>query len=308
MIGLHPNISAEAYHLDPAPEPSLSSSIAKVILQQTPRHAWQAHPRLNPQFEPDDDGKFSLGAVAHELLLGKGAGFVVVEESDWRKKSAQEAREAAREAGKRAVLRDGYDRAWAAAQRARNRLFDAGVMIDSLEREIVGIWQDEGAWCRCMIDALDVDNLVVYDAKFTSAGLADDTIARQIDTLGYDISAGHYIRGLEALLPGTSGRWRWRWIVVEDAPPHECRIIEADRSTLEIGDRKAATALVKWARCMKTGEWPGYPTEIATGGLTDWAVQKWISREEADPDCAVAPFSSQQRTVERPAAAIVWGA
>jgi hypothetical protein len=76
MNGLHPAISADAYHADPAPAPSLSSSIAKTILHQTPRHAWFEHPRLNPNFEPKDDSKFDLGSVAHELLLGKGAGFV----------------------------------------------------------------------------------------------------------------------------------------------------------------------------------------------------------------------------------------
>lgn len=308
MNGLHPAISADAYHADPAPAPSLSSSIAKTILHQTPRHAWFEHPRLNPNFEPKDDSKFDLGSVAHELLLGKGAGFVIVQADDWRTKAAQEKREAARAAGKKALLEKDFERASIAISRTIERLADMGIRLDAMQREIVGVWQDEGAWCRCMVDALDVENFVAYDAKFTGAGLSDEAIARQIDNLGYDLSAGHYIRGLERLVPGSAGRWRWRWIITEASAPHECRVIEADKATLEIGDRKAATALVIWARCIKNGGWPGYAPEIATGGLTDWAIQRWTNRELIDPDCAIAPFSSQKRTVEREPQKIVYGA
>ena len=43
--GIH-NLSAEVYHADPCVKPSLSSSIANVLLQQSPLHAWMAQ---NPQ-------------------------------------------------------------------------------------------------------------------------------------------------------------------------------------------------------------------------------------------------------------------
>src|SRR5258708_2254328 len=44
------DLDDDDYHQDPAPEPSLSSSIVKLLDQQTPAHAYAAHPRLNPQF------------------------------------------------------------------------------------------------------------------------------------------------------------------------------------------------------------------------------------------------------------------
>ena len=37
-------LSAEAYHADPCPEPSLSASIANVLLQRSPAHARIQHP------------------------------------------------------------------------------------------------------------------------------------------------------------------------------------------------------------------------------------------------------------------------
>src|SRR5260221_5320495 len=45
------DIADADYHADCCAVPSLSSSIVKLLDQQTPLHAWQAHPRLNPRFE-----------------------------------------------------------------------------------------------------------------------------------------------------------------------------------------------------------------------------------------------------------------
>ena len=51
-MAIHTDISAEAYHADPAPEPSLSSSVAKILVNLSPAHARIAHPRLNPDYRP----------------------------------------------------------------------------------------------------------------------------------------------------------------------------------------------------------------------------------------------------------------
>jgi hypothetical protein len=74
-FGIH-DISAEAYHADPAPVPSLSSTLARLILNRSPRHAWTAHPRLNPDYEGKDSKTFDIGRAAHRAVLGKGGDFV----------------------------------------------------------------------------------------------------------------------------------------------------------------------------------------------------------------------------------------
>jgi len=307
--GFYPDCDAATYHADKlTPQPSLSSSIAKVILSQTPRHAWFEHPRLNPNYEPSDDSKFDLGSVAHELLLGKGAGFEIVQANDWRSKAAQERREEARKTGAKAILQKDYDRAAFMAGYATGLLAQMGIMLRDMDRELPFFWQDGGTWCRAMADAIHCDNRLCIDIKTTGVGLTDDALARQIDNLGYDLSAGHYIRGLERLIPESAGRWRWLWVFIEADDPHELRVIQADRATLEIGDRKAATALVKWRRALESGNWHGYPLEIVTGGLTDWAIERWRVREEIDPDCAQAPFSSLARPVERKDDELIYGA
>lgn len=309
MQGFHPEMRAAQYHADPTPTPSLSSSIAKTLLARTPRHAWCQHPRLNPDYESDDDPKFSLGSVAHELLLSRGAGFIVVDADDWRGKEAKAKREEAQAAGLKALLAKDHARAMRLVEVTEDRLYAAGFRIDDMERELPYFWQDhKGVWCRAMTDVIDRKTYTVIDFKTMSLGLTDENLARTIDNLGYDLSAGHYIRGLTKLMPESAGRWRWLWLVAETTQPHEVRIIQADASTLEIGDRKAATAMVKWERCLRSGEWPGYSPEISMGGIPDWAVTRWTNRELEDPDCMEAPFLSQSRTVEREPKPVVWGA
>src|SRR5215472_13975214 len=70
--GFYPDINAETYFSDPIIRPSLTQSLCKILLERSPLHAWYAHPRLNPDYAPDDDTKFDIGNLAHTLLLGKG--------------------------------------------------------------------------------------------------------------------------------------------------------------------------------------------------------------------------------------------
>src|SRR5262245_60670140 len=103
MIGVH-SISADAYHIDPCPSPSLSASIAKLLSSRTPLHAWYAHPRLNPAYEVDTDQKFDIGTACHSLILNDPRIFHIVDADDWRTKDAKAQRDEARAAGKVPLL------------------------------------------------------------------------------------------------------------------------------------------------------------------------------------------------------------
>jgi PDDEXK-like domain of unknown function (DUF3799) len=294
-IGLHDDVPAADYHRDPAESPSLSSSVAKIILAATPLHAWTAHPRLNPAYQAETDPKFDRGSVAHELILGRGAGYEVVEAEDWRSKAAKEARDDARSRGFVPILgRHALD-SWAMARSVVKRMRDIPDLAPLLGQsetclanglaERVMIWRDiGGALCRAMIDFHGPAPTAIWDIKTTGALLDDETRARQIVNLGHDVQAAFYLRGLSQLMPDLAGRFRWRWIVVEDSPPFEVRVIEPLAELLEIGDRKAALAIEKWRRCVETGLWPGYPPHVTRIGMPAWASERWLERERTDPD------------------------
>ena len=278
--GFYPDIPADAYHADPCPEPSLSSSLAKVILTETPRHLWTKHPRLNPNFKPSEDEKFDLGKVAHEFILGKGGGFIPLEFDNWTTKAAREAREAVREGGKTPILVKDLDRVHAMTDGVFVVLDEMGIRLEECASEATIAWRDEigGVWCRAMMDAFDRENGVIYDVKTTDHSLSDDSLDRLIANLGYDLSAEFYMRGVEAIFPDLAGRLTWRWVFVSAQEPHEMRVIEASGMTREIGAQKASLAIEKFAACMKSRKWPGYPRKITNNSYPAWAEKAWLEK------------------------------
>ena len=98
-------IPHDVYHQDPCPTPSLSSSVAKVLLRQSPAHAAMQHPKLNNNYVNAESSRFDLGTIAHALLLEDDSSrLITIEADDWRTKAAKEARDAARAEGKIPIL------------------------------------------------------------------------------------------------------------------------------------------------------------------------------------------------------------
>ncbi|WWT39875.1 hypothetical protein [Microcystis phage Mwe-JY08] len=283
MIGLHHDLPEADYHADAlTPAPSLSSSIANVILQETPRHAWAQHPRLGGARDEETNRKRDLGTVVHQLLTRKGRGFTVIDAADFRTKAAQEAAATARAEGRTPVLASDYGAALEIRDAVLNRLSvikGCGEAFVQGEGEVSGFWLDEqfGIWGRMRMDWLS-DDATIWDLKTTSGGLADRQLAARIAE-GYDVQAGWYERGMIALYPELEGRIRYRWVFVETSAPFEVRVIEADNTTMELGRRKAAYAAAIFAECLGANHWPGFPAEIARLDYPGWAQSQWMERE-----------------------------
>jgi hypothetical protein len=296
-------MEAADYHADPSLIPSLSSSIAKKLIMDTPRHAYHAHPRLNENFKSKSEKKFNLGSVVHELILGKGGGYEVLEFESYTSKAAKEARDAALAFGKVPILENQFGEALLMRDAVFDRLSEIHVCRDIFLQdadtfqngtaEHVMIWNEpNGAICRAMIDWHGPDEHELWDIKTTGAGLSDAAIDRTIENLGYDLSAAFYVRGVNALCPHLQGRVKWRWIFVEDEEPFECRVIEPTESTLALGDRKARYANEIWTQCMLSGRWPGYPNEIYHQTMPEWAERRWLDRELKFSDDGIDPITS----------------
>jgi|ERR1017187_4185309 hypothetical protein len=296
--GLHLDIPAADYHGDPCANPSLSSSIAKVILGQTPKHAWMKHPRLNPDYQPEADDKFNLGSVVHELMLGRGGGIEIIVANDFKTKEARARRDDARAAGLTPILSHQFVEAQqitTAALFALAETLGAGNFFSPKSiSEAVAVWIDIGGpLCRAMIDRFSPeDGGSIWDIKTTSAGLSDAALARTIVNFGYDLSAAFYMRAARALSGSLNANASFRWVFVETEPPFEVRVIRADATTIALGDRKAACAIAKWRRCLESGVWPGYPRTIERIDYPSWCETQWLDREMEDPDFANAVLSN----------------
>jgi len=116
-------ISAADYHADLVGErPALSSSIARILVGRSPAHARAAHPKLNPDWQPDHDEKFDTGTIVHQLLLDEHAQVEVCDFPDWRKAAAQEQRDQARAAGRTPLLTKDWENAQEIAAAVRGQL------------------------------------------------------------------------------------------------------------------------------------------------------------------------------------------
>ena len=92
--GIH-RVASETYHADLLrPEPTLSSSLARVVLNRSPLHAWTAHPRMNPAYEPTERKTFDIGRAAHRAVLGAGGDYAAYPESTLASNGAASTKEA----------------------------------------------------------------------------------------------------------------------------------------------------------------------------------------------------------------------
>jgi len=282
------DIPADRYHEDPVGVPSLSSSLAKLLIERSPRHCWTEHPRLNPAFERADAGKFDIGRAAHRLLLEGIDDAVVIDANDWRTKAAQEQRDAAYAAGRTPLLRDQYERVVVMVQQVRAQLIghrDAADAFTAGRGEQTLVWQEAGVWCRCLLDWLPDDRTRPYDdLKTTAAAAHPDLWQRTAFNLGFDLQASFYRRGIRAVLG--IDQPRFRFVVAETAPPHALCVIEMTPATLDLADRKVDAALDLWRWCLERDDWPGYPAMTCLIEPPPWHEARWLEREAREQDVA----------------------
>lgn len=274
------DLSEAEYHADPAPEPSLSSSLAKILLNRTPRHAWWAHPRLNPRWQPDNRRAFDLGAAAHAMVLGDKQRFALVEADDWRTNAAKDAREEAYAAGRVPLLRDQYEQTVEMAAAAHAQLEqheEASSAYTNGRPEQTLIHHGGDVWLRCRLDWLPYDGSVFYDYKSTSTSANPDTFHRTLFDLGYDVQCAFYRRAIRAVLGIEEPHFHF--VVQENYPPYALSVIGLPPGYVDAADKDAQKAIDLWRWCMERDTWPGYPSRTAYVEPPPWVEARRMERE-----------------------------
>jgi hypothetical protein len=285
MTGLIAGVPIEQYVRDSFHDgpPSLSSSIARRLISESPRHAAYSHPRLNPTWAPHATKETDLGTIAHALFLENDRSrIVLVEEKDWRKPAAQDARDDARAAGNLPLLARQMPEVEAMVEAARDALALselAGIAVGA-KIEHTLLWEEDGALCRCRPDLISADTRVILDAKFTGTSAEPESFARgNMLAMGYDVQAIFAMRGANALL-GPEDR-HLILMVVETAPPYGVSFPGLDPQFVVFADAKFNEALRIWKTCLAENKWPGYPSRIAWASPPEWAVYRFGERAAA---------------------------
>lgn len=277
------DIPEKAYHADPCAHPSLTQSIAHILLTKSPWHAWHAHPKLNPNYEAEEGANFDRGKAAHALLLEGEDRMAVIPFDDYRKDAAKALREEARAAGRYPILahqvpviarmRD------VALEAIRNCEDFGGITLADGKVEQTLVWQEGDEWCRGRLDWISHDRRLIFDYKSTDGSANPDAWTRTMLGLGGDVQGAFYVRG-NARTGGPASS-KFVFGVQETEPPHAMSFIGLPPAFMALGDVKVQRAIDEWRECMRSGSWPGYPHRICWIEPPSWSINQRVEAEQS---------------------------
>lgn len=277
--GVYFDLPEEAYHADPADAPSLSCSVARILIETTARRAQHAHPRLtSTPRERTPTRQMAEGTILHQLVLGTPASFAVLPFSDYKTQAAQTERDEALAAGLLPVLEPRWPELQAIAAQTRESIAgypELAPMLDPEARsEVTLIWEDVGGvLCRARVDRmLPGSRTPMFDLKFVSKVDPLTVWDRRFVTDAYDLRTGFYRRGHQALF---GHEVPYTFVVCEIEPPCDVLPLQATPQMLDLGESKAATAVDLWGACIRSGRWNGYARRVHHIAPPGWAEMQW---------------------------------
>lgn len=258
--------------------PVLTSSLARVLLAQSPLHAWTASPALNPEYQPEEAEKFDLGTACHAHLLEGASAFVIIEAEDWRTKDARAQRDAGRAAGRVPLLASQWADVQAMAKAARAQLaaHEPPIPFTAGKPEQTLTWEEAGVPCRARLDFLHTDYRTIDDLKSTAGSANPAVWSRTLFGAGYDVQAAFYVRAVKAV-HGIEPEFRF--ITIENYPPFALSVIGLSPEAMALAQKKVGRALALWRECLATGRWPAYPARTCWADLPPWEEARWLERE-----------------------------
>jgi hypothetical protein len=292
--GLYKGIPTDDYFADPCLEPSLSQSVAKILIEQSPLHARQAHPRLAVEVETGEDDETekydkarAIGNAAHLIMMGRGKRLAIIDAPDFRSKAAQTDKQAAIQRGEEPILRKHYFNAHAMTLAANLQI----TSIPGCERafkdgdgEVVVVSREDGLWLRAMIDWITPDLREVWDLKTSSMSASPYNTGKLMASAGWHTQAAMHERILDAIDPEGAGRRKFFYVCQENESPFALTVNEIGEAALTIGRKQIDYAINVWSDCLKANVWPAYPSRIIVPELPSWASDGWIKREIAEYD------------------------
>lgn len=267
--GFYPDVSEKDYHADNLCDvPTLSCSLAKVLIEKSPLHAWCQHPRLGNKVHRESTPEQELGSASHKKILGKGADVAIFTGDSWRGNEAKGFRAEARAAGRIPVLAEDVTALEQQRIRFREQLAERGLLkfFDEATPEVVIVYDDGPRRCRAMLDKLYIDEVakraIIFDVK--NCGSANPGgLGRLVFNQHYDMQECSYKRAVEILRPDLAGRVEFKFGFVEESFPFALTVAELDGESHSLGQSKWSRAWQMWHECLTADQWPGYSKTVA---------------------------------------------
>ena len=256
--------------------PLFSYSVAKVLLEKSPQHAYLQHPLLgNEPRKPT--AAMDKGSIIHGLLLGGGPEIEIIQADNFRTKAAQELKAMAYEENKIPILQKDMDTIDEAVENIKEQILElTPYFFDDHESELSIRWEmDNGVKTQTRIDWIRLATGKIIDLKSCSDA-NPKVLDRKIIDFGYDIQEALYLQCANKAWPEMAGRFTWEFIFVEPEPPYMVSVITTDSSMSWLGESKVRRASDKWKAGLASDQWPGYGRQVVSA--PPWAV----SREEME--------------------------
>lgn len=269
--GIYRDISEAVYHRDElCDRPTLSCSLAKVLIDQAPIHAWASHPRLGNKVSHESTAEQEYYQAVHALCLGKGAAIAICEEKNWQLKVAQEFRKEVRAEGGIPILRHKYDKAIEQRDALIRQLGEFGLLapFTAAMPEVVVIYDDGSVRCRAMMDKVHIDEdrkrATIFDVKNCDSANPGG-LGRTVFASHYDLQCVSYSNGLGLVRPDLAGRIDFIFLFIETEYPFCLTPYQLSGEQQMLGTSKWTRAWQMWEACTKANKWPSYCTEIVKG-------------------------------------------
>jgi hypothetical protein len=149
----------------------------------------------------------------------------------------------------------------------------AQVLMEEGSPEVSLFWTDEetGVSCKARLDWLMADGIL--DVKSTEDA-SRYAFRKSIADYGYHMQAAFYLDGWRAVTGEEASPDSFIFEAIEKTRPYGLAFYYADQEMIDEGRNKYKNLLRLYAECLRTSNWPGYPTEILPISLPKWALSK----------------------------------
>lgn len=289
-LGFH-RLSKEEYLADPCETPSLSTSIAQVIMDESPAHAWACHPR-GLALKDDPTRAMIRGTAVDSLLLGGDAELVCLPEmlpnakgalyptnGEFRMDSAKAWKLEQLAAGRTVISPSDLEAAHVTAAVVREKLANRGIVLNG-QHQVTAIWKEGAVFCRGRLDhlAMTASEAVIYDLKVVEKA-HPKAIAKKMNDFGYDMQHAAYVRAVEALRPDLAGRVKMKFIFAEFAPPYAVVTCHPSGELRALGEFRWRRAVERFGACLASGIWPEYAEREIEIPALPWAMAQMLEEE-----------------------------
>lgn len=263
------DMTADAYHADPVPSRSLSSSGARKLLPPSCPAKFR-HDQVHGQGHKK---AWDIGHAAHMLVLGEGPELVRIDADEWRTNAIKAEVKAVYDRGAIPLKPADFTMVHDMAAAIRKEPLAAKLLQAGGQAEQSLFWQDElaGVWLRARPDWIGVPiggMTPVVDYK-TTLSAEPQAIRKSVANYGYHQQDPWYIDGINAL--GLVDNPVFFFIFQEKAAPYLITVSQLEQDAIDVGRARNRQAIDTYAACDAAEHWPGYTSDVVHTSLPAWA-------------------------------------